>query len=178
MFIVISPVAADEDGVGAYNVVVTPTYVMATAKPSCDLATDYSYHTRVFYNYNPATDDWGVLEFQEGPYYGYNDGLSPEGLWRAADTGMDFCCVYGKSHDNRDVFLIPYNGVINGKIVKNGYFTGQTDITQNTQNVIPNFQVQSQNYEEACNEFLIGNQTMDKEKLNEFEISDPWIYEL
>ena len=114
--------AALASSVGAYNVVVTPKYVMATAKPSCSLATDYKYHTRAFYNYNPATGNWGVLKFEEGPYYGYNDGSSPEGLWRATDTDMDFCLVHGKSHDDRNVYLIPYNGKIKGKKVVNGYF--------------------------------------------------------
>lgn len=116
------PVTASENG--AYNVHVTKKYVMATAKCSCDLSTDYNYHTRVFYNYDPSSNTWGTLAFEEGPYYGPNDGTSPEGLWYSTITDMDFCCVHGKSHDNRDVFLIPYNGVINGKIVKNGYFTG------------------------------------------------------
>ena len=180
--------AASASSVGAYNVVVTPTYVIATAKPSCDLATDYNYHTRVFYNLNPATGNWGVLYFQEGPYYGPNDGTCPEGCWVARDTDMDFCCVYGKSHDWRDVFLIPYNGVINGKIVKDGYFTGQKvaqnatkNSTQNmTQNTTPPTQVHAQDYEEKLIEFQIGNQTyaVDENKLKEIESYDSWINEL
>jgi hypothetical protein len=46
-------------------------------------------------------------------------------MWYSTITDMDFCLVHGKSHDNRDIYLIPYNGVINGKEVKNGYFTGK-----------------------------------------------------
>ena len=105
-------------GVGAYNVVVTSKYVYATGKCSCSLYTNYKYHTRVFYNYNPATHHWGVLSFEQGPA-----GLtSPEGLWVADDTDMDFCLVHGKSHDHRGVYLVPYNGVINCKNVVKGYF--------------------------------------------------------
>lgn len=117
-------------GVGAYNVVVTSKYVYATGRCSCSLYKDYKYHTRVFYNYNPATRHWGVLSFEEGPA-----GLtSPEGLWVAKDTDMDFCLVHGKSHDCRGVYLVPYNGVINGKKVVNGYFTNITvkTTTKNT----------------------------------------------
>jgi len=105
--------------VGATNVVVTSKYVYATAKCSCSLYTDYNYHTRVFYNYNPRTGHWGVLKFEQGPA----PKTSPEGLWVAADTDMDFCLVHGKSHDSRNVYLTPYNGVINGINVVNGYFT-------------------------------------------------------
>lgn len=106
-------------GVGAYNVVVTSKYVYATGRCSCSLYTNYNYCTRVFYNYNPATHHWGVLYFEEGPA----SLTSPEGLWVAGDTDMDFCLVHGKSHDCRGVYLVPYNGVINGKKVVNGYFT-------------------------------------------------------
>ena len=109
-----------KSSVGAYNVVVTSKYVYATGKCSCCLYTNYNYHTRVFYNYNPATHHWGVLSFEQGPA-GFT---SPEGLWVADDTDMDFCLVHGKSHDYRGVYLVPYNGVVNGKKVVNGYFTG------------------------------------------------------
>ena len=102
-------------GVGAYNVVVTSKYVMATGKGSCSLDSDYSYHTRVFENYNPATHTWGTLNFRESSSF-------PEGQWYDVKTDMDFCLVHGKSHDNRGVYLIPYNGTINGKKVVNGYF--------------------------------------------------------
>ena len=122
IFIIAGMPAASASSVGAYNVVVTPKYVMATAKHSCAINDDYNYHTRVFENYNPATGHWGVLKFEEGQYYGYNCGSSPEGLQRATDTDMDFCLVHGKSHDNRGVYLIPYNGIVNGKKVVNGYF--------------------------------------------------------
>ena len=156
---------------------------MATAKPSCDLATDYNYHTRVFYNLNPVTGNWGVLYFEEGPYYGPNRGTCPEGCWVAGDTDMDFCCVYGKSHDWRDVFLIPYNGVINGKIVKNGYFTGKTIPKNTTQNVNQNSnipKVHAQDIEEDSIELHIGNKTyvLNEEELEELKTYDFWINEL
>jgi len=105
--------------VGAKNVVVTSEYVYATARCSCSLYTDYNYHTRVFCNYNPRTNHWGVLKFEQGPA----PKTSPEGLWVATDTDMDFCLVHGRSHDSRNVYLTPYNGVINGINVVNGYFT-------------------------------------------------------
>jgi hypothetical protein len=108
--------------VGAKHVVVTSKYVMATGKHTCSMATDYKYHTRVFYNYNPRTHTWGTLKFQKGAYYGPNQGTSPEGLWYDTRTDMDWCLVSGKSHDHRNVYLIPYNGKINGKKVVNGYF--------------------------------------------------------
>ena len=81
--------------------------------------TDYNYHTQVFYNYNPSTNRWGVLNFEQGPA----PKTSPEGMWYDTITDMDFCLVHGKSHDTRNVFLTPYNGVINGINVVNGYFT-------------------------------------------------------
>ena len=53
-------------------------------------------------------------------------------MWYSTITDMDFCLVHGKSHDNRGIYLIPYNGIINGKEVKNGYFTGKnTTIRKN-----------------------------------------------
>jgi hypothetical protein len=55
------------EGVGAYNVKVTSKYVMSTAKCSCSLFSDYNYHTRVFYNYDPSSHTWGTLAFEEGP---------------------------------------------------------------------------------------------------------------
>lgn len=131
-------------GVGAYNVVVTNKYVYATGRCSCSLYKNYKYHTRVFYNYNPATHHWGVLSFEQGPA----QLTSPEGMWVAKDTDMDFCLVHGKSHDNRGVYLVPYNGVINGKKVKNGYFTSiavpttttTTKTTNNTSGTISTVQ--------------------------------------
>ncbi|MEN4018488.1 MAG: hypothetical protein PQ963_00825 [Methanobacterium sp.] len=108
--------------VGAKNVVVTSEYVMATGRHSCAIKSDYNYHTRVFRNYNPVTKTNGTLRFEQGPYYGPNRGTSPEGLWYDVKTDMDFCLVHGMSHDKRRVFLIPYNGTINGKKVVNGYF--------------------------------------------------------
>jgi hypothetical protein len=44
-------------------------------------------------------------------------------MWYDTITDMDFCLVHGKSHDTRNVFLTPYNGVIDGINVVNGYFT-------------------------------------------------------
>lgn len=160
---------------------------MATGKGSCSLDTNYNYHTRVFYNYDPSSGTWGALHFEEGPA----SWTSPEGMWYSSVTDMDFCLVHGKSHDSRGVYLRPYNGVINGKIVKNGYFTGQTVSTQNTtqnatqnstQNITQNTtpQVQAQNYEEEYMEFIMGNQTytIDKDMLKEFQINDLWINDL
>ena len=109
--------AASASSVGAYNVVITPKYVMSTAKCTCSLYTDYKYHTRVFENYDPSSHKWGVLNFEIGS--GKNN---PEGMWYSTVTDMDFCLVHGKSHDYRNKYLIPYNGTINGKKVVNGYF--------------------------------------------------------
>jgi hypothetical protein len=114
----VSASSAAASSVGAYNVVVTSGYVYATGRCTCCMYTDYNYHTRVFENCNPATGHWGVLKFEQGS--GKNN---PEGMWVATDTDMDFCLVHGKSHDNRGVYLVPYNGVINGINVANGYFT-------------------------------------------------------
>ncbi|HML04242.1 MAG TPA: hypothetical protein VK426_00570 [Methanobacterium sp.] len=122
--------AASTSSVGAYNVVITSEYVYATGRCSCSLYTDYGYHTMVFYNYNPSTNRWGVLNFEQGPA----PKTSPEGMWYDTITDMDFCLVHGKSHDNRNVFLKPYNGVINGYKVVNGYFTNEvvTPVTDNS----------------------------------------------
>jgi hypothetical protein len=108
--------------VGAKNVIVTSKYVIATGRHSCAMKSDYNYHTRLFVNENPSTGRQGVLKFEQGAYYGPNKGTSPEGLWVATDTDMDFCLVHGMSHDSRGVHLIPYNGIVNGKKVVNGYF--------------------------------------------------------
>jgi len=112
-----SGTSSTSSGVGAYNVVVTPTYIIATGKGTCSLDTDYNYHTRVFENYDPSSHEWGVLKFEQG-----SGNNNPEGMWYSTITDMDFCLVHGKSHDNRGVYLIPYNGTINGKKVVNGYF--------------------------------------------------------
>ena len=106
-----------KSSVAAYNVVVTSKYVMATGKNTCSISSDYKYHTRVFKNYDPSSHKWGVLAYEVGS--GWNN---PEGMWYSKVTDMDFCLVHGKSHDNRGVYLIPYNGTINGKKVVNGYF--------------------------------------------------------
>ena len=142
---------------------------MATCVSSCSLMTDRLHHTRIFYNLNPATGNHGVLYFEEGPY----PYTSPEGMWVAGDTDMDFCLVHGKSHDNRGVYLIPYNGVVNGYIVKNGYFTKekvQNDMeTQSTaQN---NTEVQAQSVEEEYVELIMNDQKyrIDKQKLKDLK---------
>ena len=106
-----------KSSVAAYNVVVTPKYVMATGKNTCSIPSDYKYHTRVFENYDPSSHKWGVLAYEVGS--GRNN---PEGMWYSKVTDMDFCLVHGKSHDNRGKYLTPYNGTINGKKVVNGYF--------------------------------------------------------
>ena len=131
-----APSAAAEHGIGAYKIKVTNEYVMATGVCSCSLCTNRYHHTRIFYNKNPSTGNKGVLHFEQGS----SSWTSPEGLWVASDTDMDFCLVHGKSHDNRGIYLIPYNGVINGYIVKNGYFTKQkvqnnTAIQNSTQKI-------------------------------------------
>lgn len=90
---------------------------MATGKNTCSIPSDYKYHTRVFENYDPSSHKWGVLAYEVGS--GKNN---PEGMWYSTVTDMDFCLVHGKSHDHRNVYLIPYNGTINGKKVVNGYF--------------------------------------------------------
>jgi hypothetical protein len=69
------PVSAS---VAPYNVEITSKYVIATAKCSCSLSDDYKHHTRVFYNYDPSSHMSGVLAFEQGAYYGYNSGSSPE----------------------------------------------------------------------------------------------------
>ena len=121
---------ASTSSVGAYNVVITSEYVYATGRCTCSLSTDYGYHPRVFFNYNPATNRWGVLNFEQGPA----PKTCPEGMWYDTVTDMDFCLVHGKSHDSRNVFLKPYNGAINGYKVVDGYFTNEvvTPVTDNS----------------------------------------------
>lgn len=184
MLLIMSPVAVSAHGVGAYNVKITSKYVMATGKGSCSLDTNYNYHTRVFYNYDPSSHTWGTLDFEEGPA----SWTSPEGMWYSTVTDVDYCLVHGKSHDHRGFYLIPYNGAINGKIVKNGYFTGKTvpknttqNVTQNTNSNLPI--AHAQIYETESIELIIGNGTylIDKEKLRELGIDDLngfWISDL
>ncbi len=151
---------AAEQGIGAYNVKVTSEYVMAKGVCSCSLCADRYHHTRVFYNKNPVTGHKGVLYFEQGSI----SWTSPEGLWVAGDTDMDFCLVHGKSHDGRGVYLIPYNGVINGYIVKDGYFT-----KQKFQN---NTEVQAASIvEKEYVEIIMDNQKykLSKEKLDELK---------
>ncbi len=177
--LIMSPVAVSAHGIGAYNVKITSKYVMATAKCSCSLGANYNYHTRVFYNYDPSSHTYGTLAFEEGPA----SWTSPEGMWYSTVTDMDFCLVHGKSHDNRGVYLIPYNGIINGKEVKNGYFTGKTIVPQNTtkkvtENTDPNIpKVKAQDYEDETIELLIGNKIykIDKDKFDALKIEGLWI---
>lgn len=174
--LIMSPAAVSAQSVGAYNVKVTSKYVMATGKCSCSLFTNYRYHTRVFYNYDPSSHTWGTLDFEEGP----SSWTSPEGMWYSVVTDVDYCLVHGKSHDHRGFYLRPYNGVINGKIVKDGYFTGKKavshnttqNVTQNTNSDIP--KVQAQNYEEESIELIIGDKRyiIDKKKLEELKSTD------
>ena len=175
VLLIMSPVAVSGHAVGAYNVKITSKYVMATGKNRCSISDDYNYHTRVFYNYDPSSHTWGTISFEEGPA----SWTSPEGMWYSTVTDVDYCLVHGKSHDNRGFYLIPYNGVINGKEVKNGYFTGKTipqnttqNSTQNTNQDVP--QVQALDYENEYINLLIGNKTytIDKEKLEELNIRD------
>ncbi len=171
MLLIMSPVAVSAHEIGAYNVKITSKYVMATGKGSCSLDTNYNYHTRVFYNYDPSSDTWGTLDFEQGP----SSWTSPEGMWYSTVTDVDYCLVHGKSHDHRGFYLIPYNGVIKGKIVKNGHFTGKTvpkNTTQNTNSNVP--VVQAQDYETESIELIIGNKIyiIDKEKLKGLEIED------
>lgn len=179
VLLIMSPAAVSAHGIGAYNVKITSKYVMATGKCSCSLGANYNYHTRVFYNYDPLSHTRGTLAFEEGP----SSWTSPEGMWYSTVTDMDFCLVHGKSHDNRGIYLIPYNGVINGKIVKDGYFTGKTAPVQNTsQNVTnntdPNIpKVNAQDYQEESVELLIGDKIykIDKRKLDALKIEGFWI---
>lgn len=160
-----APSQAAEHGIGAYKVKVTKEYVMATGVCSCSLCTDRYHHTKVFYNKNPATGHKGVLYFEQGS----SSWTSPEGLWAARDTDMDFCLVHGKSHDHRGVYLIPYNGVIDGYIVKNGYFTKQKvqEITINQNQT----HVQAKTVEEKYMEVVFNNKKywINKEKLEELK---------
>ncbi|MEL7671199.1 hypothetical protein [Methanobacterium sp.] len=176
--LIISPAAVSAHGIGAYNVKITSKYVMATGKCSCSLASNYNYHTRVFYNYDPSSHTRGTLSFEEGP----SSWTSPEGMWYSTVTDMDFCLVHGKSHDYRGFYLIPYDGVINGKEVKNGYFTGKKIVPKNTtqvaQNTDPNIpKVKAQDYEDETVELLIGNKLyrIDKDKFDSFKIEGLWI---
>lgn len=107
----------------AYDVKVTKDYVMATALPSANqVYVPYKYTTRIFENFNPITGKEGGLSFVK---------KSCEGQWtytiRDRHYGMDFCMVTGyEKLPGSKVHLVPYNGVINGKTVKNGYFTKET----------------------------------------------------
>gem|GEM_PF-3286247 len=186
VLLIMSPVAVSGHSVGAYNVKVTSKYVMATGKGTCSLDTNYGYHTRVFYNYDPSSHRYGVLRFEEGPA----SWTCPEGMWYSTITDVDYCLVHGKSHDHRGYYLIPYDGVINGKIVENGYFTGKTYVPKNTtknetqnktQKVNPDTpKVKAQDYEKEYIELIIGNKvySIDKEKLEKLKIDDLWIHEL
>ena len=101
----------------AYNVEITPEYVMSTGKCTCSHSDgSYRYQTRVFYNYDPSSGCYGVLNYEVGKC-----SQNVEGMWYSTVTDMDYCLVHGKSHDNRGYYLRPYNGVVHGYLVRNGW---------------------------------------------------------
>lgn len=91
--------------VGAYNVVVTDDYVSATARCSCG-SSSYNYGTATFKNYCPGCGHHNCLYFEQGPYYGYNSGTSPEGLYACAVCDRDYCAKCGKIHDSSGIWLV------------------------------------------------------------------------
>jgi len=105
----------------AYNVEITSEYVMSTGKCTCS-HTDgsYKYQTRVFYNYDPSSRRYGVLNYEVGKC-----SQNVEGMWYSTVTDMDFCLVHGKSHDHRRYYLRPYNGVVHNYIVEDGWIVGR-----------------------------------------------------
>lgn len=91
--------------VGAYNVIVDGDYVSAAARCSCGVGS-YSHRTGTFKNYCPGCHHSGTLRFEQGPYYGYNSGTSPEGLFYCTVCDRDYCCQCGKIHDSSGLYLI------------------------------------------------------------------------
>lgn len=82
---------------GAYNVEVTKDYVSCTAKCSCSLSDgSYKYSTNTFVNKCPNCG--GKLVYECMSYW-------VEGIYVCTSCDMDFCCVHGKSHDNRGYYL-------------------------------------------------------------------------
>lgn len=91
--------------IGAYNIQKGNGWVSSTARCSCGVSS-YNYGTGTFKDYCPNCKHPNALYFEEGAYYGYNKGSSPEGLWACKYCDMDFCCKCGKSHDHRNKWLI------------------------------------------------------------------------
>ena len=58
-------------------------------------------------------------------------------MWFSQITDMDFCLVHGKSHDGRGVYLRPYQGIVNGYHVVNGYFTSKVKSVRENRTVQP-----------------------------------------
>lgn len=111
-----------------HDIVITEKYIYATAKPSGVSYLPYTYTTRVFYNQHPITGAWGGFQYV---------GKGYEGDWTWRDPGryydQDFCMISGKEKiSGSSISLKPYDGVINGLVVKDGYFTGER--TPNTGN--------------------------------------------
>lgn len=98
----VQPVSAS---IGAYNVQYGDGYVSAKARCSCGVS-GYNYGTGTFKDYCPNCKHYNCLYFEQGAYYGYNKGTSPEGLWACKYCDMDYCAKCGKSHDNRNIWLI------------------------------------------------------------------------
>lgn len=108
-----------EQGISAYNVEITDDYVMASGVCSCSLCEDRYHHSPSFVNYCPYCHLYDVLDFEEAYEW-------PEGIWYCTVCDADFCLVHGKEHkDPTGAYLIPYNGVIDGVIVKDGFKTDQ-----------------------------------------------------
>lgn len=98
----VQPVTAK---IGAYNVQEGDGWVSSKARCSCGVS-NYNHGTGTFKDYCPNCKHNNVLYFEQGAYYGYNQGTSPEGLWACKYCDMDFCAKCGKSHDHRNVWLI------------------------------------------------------------------------
>ncbi len=103
LIISISPATAK--GVGAYNVEDGDGWVTATARCSCGVSS-YNYGVGTFQDYCPGCKHHNCLYFEQGAYYGYNRGTSPEGLWACKYCDRDYCAKCGKIHDNSGYWLI------------------------------------------------------------------------
>lgn len=166
MLLIIAPSFAHEKGISAYNVEITKDYVKATGVCSCSLMKNRRHHTVIFKNYCPNCHHYGCLTFEQGP----SSWTCPEGMWYCTRCDMDFCLAHGKSHDSRGFYLVPYNGIIDEYIIKNGYLTKQKvqyDTANKNQTV-----VQAQTIEEYT-ELIVGNQKyrLKKTELDEFKNS-------
>lgn len=106
-----------EQSISASNVKITNDYVKVTAVCSCSLCEDREHHTPVFANYCPYCHSYGVLSYEEAHMW-------PEGIWYCTQCDADFCLVHGKEHkDPTKAYLTPYNGEIDGYMVKDGIIT-------------------------------------------------------